>query len=332
MQTKTVRRILIHGLAFVLVAFCLFKFPEEIAQWKLKLYAAMAGTGAASPASGPTEAAATDSLETEPAASAAQRLAEFSEYPPMTHAGTEWYLSTRLIYHAAGGIDGLSYTNSREAMEQCIRSGNTVIEVDFHFTSDGHLVCVHEWSDISGSNEAIPLDAFQASKIYGKYTPMTGEDVVRYMAQNPELYIVIDTKADAVGVVRALAALCDGDRSILDRFIIQLYRDGEKQAIREIYPFKDENFLFTLYIFGQYRYEDILRTCYEENIPVIAVGYTVWDQETKEAFRDKGIVIFEHTINRLDQAKDALDKGAHGIYTDFLTEADIQSLMIHEKE
>ena len=63
-------------------------------------------------------------------------------------------------------------------MDQCILNGNAVIEIDFLFTSDGELVCLHGWTDVGGLETACTLDEFKNLKIYGKYTPMTAEDAL----------------------------------------------------------------------------------------------------------------------------------------------------------
>jgi len=50
-----------------------------------------------------------------------------------------------LIAHAGGGINGLKYTNSLEAMEQSIEHGFKMVELDLLISSDGRIVAVHDW-------------------------------------------------------------------------------------------------------------------------------------------------------------------------------------------
>lgn len=285
----------------VLLAFCLilFKFPEEIIKIKNKIYYLVQS-------------------------SQADSNIDFSEYPQMSHNGDEWFQDTQLVYHAGGGIDGLDYSNSKEALEATLSSGNNVIEIDFAYTSDHQLVCMHEWEE-QWSSENIPsLAEFASQKIFGKYTPMTANDVVKYMENHPELYVVIDTKEDDhPEVIRNLTELSSYDTSITDRFIIQLYKPGIKEQILEIYPFKDENFLFTAYKFGARFPNKIMKICYDENIPVVTVPYGSWDEQAKELFTSKNFIIYEHTVNRPDYASKSLQMGVHGFYTDFLTEEDL---------
>lgn len=256
-------------------------------------------------------------------------LSDFEDYPAFTHTGEEWYLNDLLVYHAGGGIDGLDYTNSKEALARTLADGCFYIEIDFSYTSDQELVCMHAWDeewDESGSDEIPTLAQFSAGKIYGKYTPMTAAELVDFMRDDPKLHIIVDTKEpDFPGVIEHLRNLADGDPSVMDRFIIQLYDSGMKAKVQDIYPFPDENILFTAYMFGTNRTGSILKLCYNENISVVTTKYDSWDDETVRFFQSKGIIIFEHTVNRPDFANRALDRGIHGLYTDFLTMEDLKT-------
>ena len=258
---------------------------------------------------------------------ASKRIEDFKEtdsYAPMTHTGDEWYQTNRLIYHAAGGVDGMSYTNSREALEQTLLRGNRIIEIDFAYTSDGHLVCVHDWNGISQQSKALTLDAYRQLRIYGKYTPLTAEELLAYMREYEDLYIVFDTKeSNANQVVLDLIELCGEGSSLPDRFIIQLYSGGNKQILMDAYPFKDENFLFTAYKFGTENPIKILELCYRENISVITAPQGSLSADAIELFAEKGFILFEHTVNRPDEANKALQKGVYGLYTDFLWPDDL---------
>lgn len=76
-----------HILVFLLIGICVLKYSEEIVSWKAKIYY---------------------KIQT-----AKDNTIDVSEYPVIKHSGNEWYHSAPLIWHAAGGIDGISYTNSK---------------------------------------------------------------------------------------------------------------------------------------------------------------------------------------------------------------------------
>ena len=256
-----------------------------------------------------------------------------------------WYLAGRLIYHACGGIDGVSYTNSKEAMESTLGAGNMLVEVDFLYTTDGHLICLHKWIDMlpvwkykelkreyKGKEDQIPeteytLDQFLSKKVKGKFTGLTAADIVFYMKENPELHIVVDTKEENLSmVVGDLLRLCAYQPDIADRFIIQLYDRGQKEKIQDLYPFHNENFLFTCYKFGPARVQEILEICDTEQISVVTVASESWDLDTITLFTDKGITLFEHTVNLPETAEMSLKNGIYGFYTDFLQESELMKL------
>ena len=226
-----------------------------------------------------------------------------------------------MIYHAAGGIDGLSYTNSVEAMEKTLSEGKMAVEVDFNYTTDNRLVCVHNWSDAFYTLESAPsLKEFKALKIQGKYTPMTAEDVIEYMKDYPDLHIIIDTKHDSLNdVISTLSSITKNDADIMNRFIVQLYQPGEKEVIDQNYDFPDKNYLFTCYKYST-DYNVIFDLCTKENINVVTVSKGKFSAEALELFRANNIYVYEHTINRPEQAQIRLDAGVYGIYTDFISE------------
>ena len=251
-------------------------------------------------------------------------FAEFDSTAPIAHDGSAWYHSAPLIYHAGGGIDGLTYSNSREALEHTLSLGNRFVEVDFLFTSDNTLVCAHDWHDISDSRLAMTAEEFRELKIYGKYTSMTAAELMEFTREYADLYIVIDTKEEnMVSVVLELIRLAGEDPDLCSRFIIQLYDSGIRQQIMDHYAFEDTNFLFTAYKFGTENPAQIMKLCYQENVPVITVEYGKWNAETIQKFAEKGFVIFEHTVNRPDEARESLARGIRGLYTDFLSPTDL---------
>ena len=92
-----------------------------------------------------------------------------------------------------------------------------------------------------------------------------------------------------------------------------------KQTILQMYPFPDENFLFTCYKYGD-NYKGVLSVCMKENISVVTLPYNYWEAEVIDMFTQKGIVLFEYTVNRLDRIRKSKEKGITKFYTDFITE------------
>ena len=303
---KRIYKVLLAVSLAMAMFFLVFMFAEEISALKRAVYDRLSGS-------------AVSAEETEPTQEDNDFRELYEAFPPFAHSPNAWYQNTQLIYHAGGGVDGLAYTNSREAIEETLTFGN-FLEIDFGYTADGHLVCIHSWEYITGSPEPMTLAQYKEHKIFGEYTTLTAVELIAYMKEREDLYIVIDTKElDVLRVTEDLIALAEGDTAIVDRFIIQLYEEGSKGKILELYPFAEENFLFTCYKSGTDP-ETVLRLCMEEGISVVTVQHGTWDSEAIDLFTQKGILIYEHTVNRLDHVTKATERGVYGFYTDFLTE------------
>lgn len=106
-----------------------------------------------------------------------------------------------LIAHAGGAIDGKIYTNSREAIEGSIKAGRKYIEIDLIETSDGEYIAGHDWERINEmtgrqGNKPLSKQEFLSSKLYGKYTPMSIQDIAELFEKYPDWVMVVDKIRD----------------------------------------------------------------------------------------------------------------------------------------
>lgn len=300
MKFKKYQLVLLHLLILLCLALLVVKYVEEIQALKQDVYYALHPV--------PVPGANDDSI---------------TLYPVETN-GDEWFLDHPIIYHAGGEIEGNVYTNSLEAVEKTLSEGNCFIEMDLRYTSDNYLVCAHNWSDAFLDVEDPTLEEFLSTKIQGKFTPLTAEHLIQIMRENPEMRLVTDIKgADVCTVISDLAVLAEGDPSILDRFIIQLYTGREKPSVLEIYPFDESQFLFTTYNWGNWQLE-VAQICNEENISVIAVPYGEMSDHDAALTRELGFTVYEYTVNRADMANRSLERGISGFYTDTLSSDDLE--------
>lgn len=245
----------------------------------------------------------------------------YSELEPLPTIKREtWYTKNNRIIHATGGIDGLTYTNSKESLANSVKNGGKVMEIDFDYTIDGYLVCYHKPKDISRYiNNNFSLEDFLNTKVKGKYTPMMFKDVVEFMRNNPDIYISIDTKhEDITQVIKDVVMECK-DKEILNRFIVQCFYPGEKEKVSKIYNFPEDNYIFAAYKYSKDPFK-VLRVCYKENYNVVATTNGNWSLKILKLFSSKNIYVYLHTINNPEVANEAFNKGTHGIYTDFIFE------------
>jgi len=143
----------------------------------------------------------------------------------------------RLVAHAGGAVHGISYTNSREALDQHYAGGYRIFELDFNWTSDNRLVIVHDWSatsrDFHAPNHVYTYQDFIESKRPDGLHQLTFDDLHRWLRAHPEALIVTDTKASNP---RLLEYLQNNAPDILPQLVVQIYRVSELQIARSLHP------------------------------------------------------------------------------------------------
>jgi glycerophosphoryl diester phosphodiesterase len=146
-------------------------------------------------------------------------------------------VEARLVAHAGGAVRGITYTNSREALDEHYAEGYRVFELDFHWTSDGKLVVVHDWAGISACFGTKPhvfsYDEFVSARRRDGLHQLTFEDLRKWMQIHRDAYIVTDTKDSNI---RFLRYLQENGGDIRPQLIVQIYRMSELKAARQLGP------------------------------------------------------------------------------------------------
>jgi glycerophosphoryl diester phosphodiesterase len=146
-------------------------------------------------------------------------------------------VEARLVAHAGGAVRGLTYTNSREALDEHYAEGYRVFELDFHWTSDGRLVVVHDWRNASArfgtTTHVFSYDEFVSAKCRDGLHQLTFEQLREWLQTHEDAIVVTDTKDSNVRFLRYLQANA-GD--IRRQLIIQIYRVSELQLARQLGP------------------------------------------------------------------------------------------------
>lgn len=244
----------------------------------------------------------------------------------------QWYDTDNVVVHALGSIDGVAYTNAKEALEYSYQDGTRLFECDLIMTSDGQIVACHDWDfwnretyqeDSADENYIPTLDVFMSRKIMGKYTPMSGDDIVQFLRDHPDTYFITDTKyAEPEQIKEEFQALvCAAERNdckeTLDRFVVQIYHGYMYDIVDEIYPFP--NYIYTLYTEGYRGEADKMQQyaefCMLHDIDVITMNADYYQNELSDICERYGIQMFVHTVNDKDEIRVFHESGI-GVYTD----------------
>lgn len=250
----------------------------------------------------------------------------------------QWYEQYHYIAHAAGGLEHVTLTNTKEAFETNYQKGYRVFEIDMCHTADGVLVAEHDWRTFciqtdedfvdSDIEPTVSYDTFIQTKKFGQYTTMDMYDLMEKMLKYKDVYIVTDVKtADREEVVRAIAQLVrrfkeEGHTDLLDRIIVQLYTFEMLEPIREIHDF--DHYIFTCYMAPppQRLPENVVPFCVQNNIPVITMYKEGLTDEMIETAKEKGVRVYTHTVNDAEEEENYVKQGVWGIYTDYLINTD----------
>lgn len=224
------------------------------------------------------------------------------------------------IAHAGGGIDGVKYSNSREALAQTIAAHKQVVEMDFMFTTDGVLVCEHGWKE----NHRIPqsFEQFRATPAQGVFTHLTAEEALRMLAEDGGIWLVVDTQEkDYARVFRRIVAIAReiGHEEYLNMIVPEVYHQGEKEAIERIYPFA--HWLFSVYKLGMDSdsdYSAIARYCRKSGIGLFTMSVKRATAEHVGLVHRQGVAVAAHTVNSEKKLATVRGNGVDIVFTDFL--------------
>lgn len=222
------------------------------------------------------------------------------------------------IIHAAGEIDGIAGTNSMEALNNCYFNGYRYIELDFNFTTDGHLVGVHDWErNYFGTgyafHGAMSYAEFQTLKIEGKYTPITMDALAKWLYSHPNTYIVTDIKDRNVD---GLYYIKQNYSYIMPQIMPQIYQEAEYEPVQLM---GYQNIIYTLYMLT---YSEKTNTdeivAFAATHPLYAITFSselaVPDYISR--LKAAGVKLYTHTVNTQVEADIYGSMGVDGVYTD----------------
>lgn len=276
-----------------------------------------------------------------------------------------WFNKYSVVAHGMGGIDGYDYTNSIEAFQTQYAAGTRVFEVDLALTSDGKLVLTHGWLEhktkrleMDGADRSpMTYDDFMSKKIHGLYTPMDVASLIKIMQEYPDIYVVMDWGKDLDYVeeedkdyIFELDELIqrnqifvnnfkDVDESLLKRVIPQIYYEEHYNQLHKVYPF--ENYIYTLYKNYMNTNAKAVMSFVEKNNIAVIVSNLYGDQKVITAelrrqinydrTKSQEMGVFLHTINELEDVSGLIDEGYKGIFTDYLTQNQVEQAIGNDK-
>ncbi|MDJ1141371.1 glycerophosphodiester phosphodiesterase family protein [Marinicella sp. X102] len=223
-----------------------------------------------------------------------------------------------MIAHAGGGFQGVAYSNSIEALDNSYRQGFRYIEMDFSWTNDGQLVCLHDWDKtykkLFKQKTKAPLSRKKFEQMVAQHPTFrscTLVTLVDWLADKPQVRIITDIKDDnLIGITHIIAQYPE----IKDQLIPQFYQPEEYNVL------KKKGFEDLIWILYQYKGSKQSVLDEAENMDLFAVSMRSRQAKSRTLQKlRQGHRIFVYTINKKSSIKRLSDKyGVSGFYTDFL--------------
>jgi hypothetical protein len=154
------------------------------------------------------------------------------------------------VAHAGGGYKGKTYTNSIDALTFNYNDYE-LFEIDLSWTSDGHLVCIHDWENsfkhsfgLEPEGKKTLAEFMELVRNRSEFNKCTLSSLAEWLKDHPHAKIVTDIKEDNN---RALAVIAANYPELQHRFIPQVYQPDEYFKARAL-GFRD--IIWTLYRYG----------------------------------------------------------------------------------
>ena len=242
----------------------------------------------------------------------------------------------KTVAHALGGIGNETYINSKESFIASYQMGCRLFEVDLTRTSDHVWVCRHNWNQSLGQWEGdkrkvLSLEEFLSRPIYGKYTPMTFQDLLVLLKDYPDAFVMLDSEQYSVrNYQRTIEDYSEyvelaqeaGAQEALSQLIPEIYNQAMFSGTALIYRFP--SYIYSLWQeYSEEELEEIASFCEEKKILAVTVYKQYWSEKVQDIFDRKGIRVYIYTVNDRDKAQYYLEKGAAGICSDYLLDKDI---------
>ena len=218
----------------------------------------------------------------------------------------------KFIAHAGGGIENQIYTNSLEAIQNSIKNGFRLIEIDLIETQDGFFIGGHnDWKNFKKKifsenknidNKPMTLKEVKKNKIFNKYTPITIDEINNIFSKNKKLILFTDKTNNFKKIIEDFKF--DKNRIVVEVF-------GKDNFFLAI----EEGILNPMFAANSSDYDFIL----DNGIKLISAhssdvktNYRIYKKLLK-----KDVIIFTYTSNNENFINNHLNITSSGFYTDF---------------
>ncbi len=222
----------------------------------------------------------------------------------------------RLVAHACGEYKGITYTNSLNALNSNYKKGFRLFETDFRYTSDGHIVLIHDWFGtgkklLGTGGKVYSYGNFKKRRAVKGIKLIDLDTLISWLKAHNDAFIITDCKDGNLTMLKDISAKYP---DMTKRFLVQM---GPFEEYDSLIQMGYTNIILALYK-TNYADNDIIK--FAESHSLFAVSMQQSRAETALPMRLKklNIKVYAHTINSLIQYEHLLNNGIYGIYTDHI--------------
>ncbi len=223
------------------------------------------------------------------------------------------------IAHAGGQVDGATYSNSLEALEENYEAGFRAFEIDLSFTSDRELVCLHDWDESFTRSFDLPPGSPVTRQEFERLvaersdlTKCTLASLMLWFDEHPDAILITDVKEQNL---EALEHISTRYPQSLSRIIPQIYQPDEYGKVR---AFGFERLIWTLYLYPGGT-QSVLDSLGDMTLWAITLNSDRAQEDLPRRLDELGIPTYAHTINQYADLLYLRTLGVDEIYTDTLT-------------
>ena len=224
------------------------------------------------------------------------------------------------VAHAGGGLGRMTYTNSYQALEANYAKGFRYFELDFVFTSDGHLVCLHDWKANFTRTFGFETDRSLSLEVFeelvnnnDKFTNCTLPGLAEWMVQYRDAIIVTDVRGNNLEALKRIANTLPAART---RVIPQIYNPLEFSSVKDL---GFQQIIWTLYRYRGRIYQVLDWVTRWGSAVAVAMPKQWASTALPRELNNRDVPTYVHTINKPEELKKlTTELGITEIYTDFL--------------
>lgn len=224
-----------------------------------------------------------------------------------------FYSEYSYIAHAGGGIEGNTYTNSKEALLQSINNHFKLIEIDLLVTSDKKILGYHDWHSLSEmcnfdkeKIKTFKLDLIKKCNFLlddKNYTFLDDQLINKIFSENDKLVLVTDKISDFSLIKKKFDF---NNRIIVETFGINNYLKAKLYRVGN-----------PMYNFTIGRRNDWYVKMFNIKFIATSADNVVRYRDLFQKYIKEGRIIFAYSSNDTNFNKQNIGSTVSAVYTDF---------------